>query len=472
MAKKKKKPAFRTKALGRSLSVSVAGLRAGGALAMDSAVSKVIGRSEDDPQSEFARREAQRFAAELGRLKGTYVKIGQMLALFGEHFLPPVLVEALRDLSDQTEPLHWDALESFVRDSLGERFAELEVDPEAIAAASLAQVHLAKIRATGEWICIKVQYPGLADMIDSDFDAVVKMLVLARWVKSGRDLDSWMESLRSHLHNEIDYGREAALTENMAGLVAGLHPDGVHYHVPVLHRQYCTDDVLAMEFIEGYPVTDPAVTSLSQERRNDLARAMLELFFYELYDWGLLQTDPNFGNYLLRLDDRRKKEADDELALLDFGSVLDCSDEFLHHLRGTIAASQQQDVPGIVDGLIGLGCLQPDASEEGRQMFADFCLHLLEPLRPADELPPEYLNEQGEYCWGRSRLMKRAGKQAAASVASRHFTAPSRDFALIARKLTGVFNFIEVLDAQFNACEMIEAHVAAWQERERIGKTR
>jgi predicted unusual protein kinase regulating ubiquinone biosynthesis (AarF/ABC1/UbiB family) len=300
----------------------------------------------------------------------------------------------------------------------------------------------------------------------------VKMLVLARWVKSGRDLDSWMESLRSHLHNEIDYGREAALTENMAALVAGLHPDGVHYHVPVLHRQYCTGDVLAMEFIEGYPVTDPAVTSLSQERRNDLARAMLELFFYELYDWGLLQTDPNFGNYLLRLDDRRKREADDELALLDFGSVLDCSDEFLHHLRHTIAASQQQDVPRIVDGLIGLGCLQPDASEEGRQMFADFCLHLLEPLRPVDELPPEYLNEQGEYCWGRSRLMKRAGKQAAASVASRHFTAPSRDFALIARKLTGVFNFIEVLDAQFNACEMIEAHVTAWQERERIGKTR
>ena len=80
--------------------------------------------------------------------------------------------------------LFFDALESFVRISLGERFHELEIDPEAIAAASLAQVHLAKIRATGEWICIKVQYPGLAEVIDSDFDAVVRMLVIARWVKS------------------------------------------------------------------------------------------------------------------------------------------------------------------------------------------------------------------------------------------------------------------------------------------------
>ncbi|WP_262500993.1 ABC1 kinase family protein [Pseudohalioglobus sediminis] len=466
---RKKKP-FPTRALGRSLSVSMAGLRAGGALAVDSAMSRVLGRSEDDPQSEFARREAQRFAEELGRLKGTYVKIGQMLALFGEHFLPPVLVDALRDLSDATEPLHWDALESFVRGSLGPVFDELEIDPEAIAAASLAQVHLAKIRDTGEWICIKVQYPGLAQMIDSDFDAVVKMLVLARWVKSGRDLDSWMQSLRTHLHNEIDYQREARLTREMGARVAGLELDGVRYHVPELYPRYCSGEVLAMEYIEGYSVIDADVAGLSQARRNALARAMLELFFYELYDWGVLQTDPNFGNYLLRLDDRRKKHAHDELALLDFGSVLDCSEDFLYHLRHTIAASQREDVPAIVDGLIGLGCLQPDASEEGRKMFADFCLHLLEPLRPVDKLPAEYLNERGEYCWGRSRLMKRAGKQAAASAASRHFTPPSRDFALIARKLTGVFNFIAVLDAQFNACDMIEAHVAAWQEREQRGK--
>ncbi|RLQ21342.1 AarF/ABC1/UbiB kinase family protein [Seongchinamella sediminis] len=448
----------------------MAGLRAGGALAMDSAVSKVMGRGDDDSQSDFARREAQRFTAELGRLKGTYVKIGQMLALFGEHFLPPVLVEALRDLSDQTEALHWDALESFVRDSLGDRFDELEIDPEAVAAASLAQVHLAKVSASGEWICLKIQYPGLAEMIDSDFDAVVKMLVLARWVKSGRDLDNWMQSLRSHLHNEIDYQREAELTERMAALVAGLELEGVHYHVPELRRRYCTGDILAMEFIEGFTVADPDVAALSQERRNALAKAMLELFFYELYDWGLLQTDPNFGNYLLRLDDRRKKTADDELALLDFGSVLDCSEEFLYHLRETIAASQQRDVPRIIDGLVGLGCLQPGVSDEGRQMFADFCLHLLEPLRPVEQLPAEYLNDQGEYCWGRSRLMRRAGKQAAASAASRHFTPPSRDFALIARKLTGVFNFIAALDAQFNACDMIEAHIAAWQEREQRGK--
>jgi predicted unusual protein kinase regulating ubiquinone biosynthesis (AarF/ABC1/UbiB family) len=465
----KKHRGLKANTLPRTLSVSLAGIRAGGALAVDSVLQRVMGRGADDEDSGFARREARHFVQELGKLKGTYIKIGQMLALFGEQFLPRALVDALRDLSDQTEPLHWDALESSVRDSLGARFAELDIDPEAVAAASLAQVHLARVRASGEWICLKIQYPGLAQVIDADFDAVVRMLLLARWVKAGRELDDWLESMRTHLHNEIDYRREARYTQRMGELVAGLRDTAVDYSVPRLHREYCTDAVLAMEFIEGVPVSDPTVAGLSQQRRNALARGMLELFFYEVYTWGLLQTDPNFGNYLLRLDDRRRTTARDELVLLDFGSVLECPADFLYHLRRTIAAGQRQDAQGLAAGLVGLGCLQPDASEEGRKLFSDFCLHLLEPLRRPEQLPAEYLNERGEYCWGRSQLMRRAGRQAALSATSRHFTTPSRDFALIARKLTGVYNFIAALDAQFNAYEMVEAHIGRWQERERRG---
>ena len=462
----KKRRGLKTSNLPRTLTASLAGIRAGSALAVDGVVQRVMGRGPDDADSEFARREARLFVSELGKLKGTYIKIGQMLALFGEQFLPAVLVEALRDLSDQTEPLHWDALETSVRDSLGALYPELDIDPQAIAAASLAQIHLAKIRTTGEWICLKIQYPGLAQVIDSDFDAVVRMLLLARWVKAGRELDDWLESMRVHLHNEIDYPREADFTERMAGLVERSQATNVSYHVPRLHREYCTDRVLAMEYIQGFSVVEPDVVRLSLERRNSLAKGMLELFFLELYDWGLLQTDPNFGNYLLRLEDRRKKVAHDELVLLDFGSVLDCSDEFLFHLRNTIEAGLQQDVPRLIDGLIGLGCLREDASDAGRKLFADFCLHLLEPLRPPAHLPREYLNAKGEYCWAQSRLMRRVGKQAALSATSRHFTTPSRDFALIARKLSGVFNFIAALEAEFNAYDMVELHARRWRERE------
>jgi predicted unusual protein kinase regulating ubiquinone biosynthesis (AarF/ABC1/UbiB family) len=467
----KKIPGLKGTAMPRSLAASIAGLRAGSALAVDSAVQKVT-RRPASVDSSFARREAQLFVQELGRLKGTYVKIGQMLALFGEHLLPRVLVEALRELSDHTEALHWDALESFVRDSLGDRYPELDIDPQAVAAASLAQVHLAKIRDTGEWICLKIQYPGLAQVIDADFDAVIRMLLLARWVKTGRELDGWLESMREHLHSEIDYQREADMTARMSSLCNDLKVGAVPYHVPTLHPRFCTDSVLAMEYVEGFSVSDDDVSRLSLERRNDLAKAILELFFIEVYEWGLMQTDPNFGNYLLRLDDRRKKSGKDELVLLDFGSVLEPDEEFLFHLRSAIDAGQRQDVTCLVENLVGLGCLPADACAEAQQSFADFCLHLLEPLRPPEHLPPEYLNSRGEYCWAKSRLMRRAGKQAAASAASRHFSPPSRDFALIARKLSGLFNFIAKLEAEFNAHTMVEQFINGWHMGQQDGKQR
>ncbi|HEY7776056.1 MAG TPA: AarF/UbiB family protein, partial [Kineobactrum sp.] len=198
----------------------------------------------------------------------------------------------------------------------------------------------------------------------------------------------------------------------------------------------------------------------SQRRRNTLGRNMLELFFNELYSWGILQTDPNFGNYLIRSDSNR-----DELVLLDFGSTLSCEASFLQHLGNAIAAGQEQDREALLASLVGLGCLDEKSSDFARQSFSDFCFGLLEPLRPVDQLPPQYLNARGEYCWGRSQLLRRAGKNAASAAVSLDFATPSRDFALIARKLTGVFTFIAVLDAQFNAHDLVARHIRRWRKR-------
>ncbi len=457
MVKRAKK--LKRGAVPRGISAALAGIRAGGALAVDSAVQQVLSRSglrDADESSEFSRREARRFVTELGRLKGTYVKIGQIFALLGEHFLPPVLTEALHELGGQTEPLPWEAVAPVLREDLGARLDELDIEEEAFAAASLAQVHRARIRESGEQIVIKVQYPGLADVIDSDFDAVVRMLRLARWLPAGRDLDDWLDSMRHYLRHEIDYRREAGFAVDVGARLAAMGDS--RYHAPVVHEAFCSDRVLALEYLQGRMVNEPAVARLSLARRNELARAMLELFFIELFDWGVLQTDPNFGNYLLQLD-----SSGDCIALLDFGSMLECDDEFLLHLRRVIAAGMEEDVETVVDGLIGLGCLQADAHAKGRKMFSDFCLQLLEPLRQPDRLPAEHLNRRGEYRWGASRLMQRAGKMAAGTTTSRHFTAPSRDFALIARKLTGVFTFISVLGAEFNGHELAMKYIRGWR---------
>jgi predicted unusual protein kinase regulating ubiquinone biosynthesis (AarF/ABC1/UbiB family) len=473
-----KRPRIKRKALPRQLTASLAGLRAGSALAVDNAWQKLRGRQDGTgdgappASSKFARREARRLVRELGQLKGTYVKIGQMLALLGEHILPPVLTEALHELGHQTEPLDWQQVEPLLRNALGAYYQELDIETEAIAAASLAQVHRATIRASGEVICLKLQYPDLAAVIDADFDAVIRMLLLTRWLKAGRDLDNWLQSMRDHLHHEIDYQREAALHEQMYTLVQAVPLGDVALHAPRLHQRYCSGQLLAMEYIDGVTVTSGEVASLPLKRRNDLAKAMLELFFCELYDWGLLQSDPNFGNYLIRTCSQGsggKGTAKDQLVLLDFGSILDCEEDFLWYLRTAIAAGQEGNREQLDEALVGLGCLGADSSKEARDSFADFCLQLLEPLRHPAELPQAYLNDKGEYCWARSRLMKRAGKQASASLASREFATPSRDFALIARKLTGVFTFISVLEAEFNAHDIVASHILRWREETKHG---
>jgi len=461
----RKNKGLNSRGISRTLSASLAGARAGGAMAVDKAFTRFSGKPAMGEDSAFARREAARFVRKLGKLKGSYVKIGQMLALFGEHFLPPALTFALHELEQNTDPLAWDIMESAFRDALGVLYTELEIEPQAFAAASLAQVHRARVKATGEKICLKIQYPGLAAVIDSDFDTVIRMLTLSRWVKAGRDLDQWLGSMRQQLHNEIDYTREAEMTRRANRITSSMIGAPMSYAVPEILPRYCGPQVLALEYVEGLSVTDEAVRRLPLKRRNALAQGMLELFFYELYDWGLLQTDPNFGNYLLRLGDRRKVDAQDQLVLLDFGAVLQCEDRFLHHLQHLIAAGQRRDVAAVVDNLIGLNCLPLDVNEEAGQLFADFCLQLLEPLQAPEHLPREYLNATGQYCWASSRLMHRAARRGALSSTNRHFTPPSGDFALIARKLTGVFTFISVLGAQFNAHDVVQDHLDRWRHR-------
>ncbi|MDP5054008.1 MAG: AarF/ABC1/UbiB kinase family protein [Congregibacter sp.] len=436
---------------GRGLAVSLAGIRAGGAFALGSALGRLRGSHDGD--GELLRREARRFTAELGRLKGSYVKIGQMMALLGEHFLPAPLTDALHDLDSQTHPLPWGELEPAVRDSLGTQYGQLSIDTEPLAAASLAQVHRATRCRDGYGLVLKIQYPGLAAVIDDDFDAVVRMLLLTRWIKAGREIDAWLEDMREQLHHEIDYQRELRMTQAAWERFAS----DERYHVPAVLEAFCSDSVLALEYVQGYRVTQPEVAALSQARRNALGEAMLELFFIELYDWGVLQTDPNFGNYLIQTE-----AGTDRLVLLDFGSTMACDDSFRQHFGNAIAAGQTGNRGLLADSLVGLGCLSAEATEFARESFCAFCELLLEPLMHPDNLPAEYLNAQGQYCWGRSRLMQRVGKHAASSAATRHFATPSRDFALIVRKLTGVFTFITVLNAEFNGHEMAHSYIDHW----------
>ena len=431
----------------KGLELSLAGARTGSALIADKALNTLIKSREHSPLLE---KEARRFVAKLGKMKGTYVKAGQMLALVGEYVLPVELTEALHTLESATPPLPESEVRRILASQLGSKLNELRIDDSAIGVASLAQVHKAERLSDQTKLALKFLYPGIRESIDQDFRTVTRMLNLTRWLKVSRGFDQWMEQIREQLLLEVDYQHEIAMTELFARALA----EDDRYRVPRIHHEFCAPDLIAMDYIRGVAVTDVQVSVLPQDSRNRLAIAMLDLFFKEVFSLHQIQADPNFGNYRINLDSPQPS-----LVLLDFGSVINPGELFFTALQRAIAAAQVRDRSELIAALITLGCLTEDSSQPAQDLFADFCIEIMEPLRPKDSLPKDLLNAQGQYCWSQSGLVKRAAKMAARSLGNRSFDLPSEQFALVSRKLVGVFTFITTLRAEFNGADVLAAYL-------------
>lgn len=185
---------IKTGSFERRLSLTKAGLFAGTRVGAHMATNWLSGKENREARHRaMMSSQARILVEELGKLKGSVVKIGQVMALYGEHFLPEEVTEALHTLEDQTTSLEWSAIEKVLRDELGaDRFAELEVDPEPIGSASLGQVHRARRRDDGLELVLKVQYPGVDQAVDSDLNSVAHLLKIARLVYFGPEFREWL----------------------------------------------------------------------------------------------------------------------------------------------------------------------------------------------------------------------------------------------------------------------------------------
>lgn len=444
---------IKTGGFNRRLALGVAGARGGLGLLSSKAAGLLLPKGQQEAHNDAAlTREAERFVKQLGELKGAYVKIGQMLALYGEHLLPRAVTDALHTLEAQTTALDWAVIEPSLEKSLGERYAALQLEEKAFASASLAQVHMATSRAAEQPLCVKVQYPGIANAIEDDFRNVMQMLSLARWIKSGRQLDNLTKELKQHLVREVDYSYELKTAEQVGQL---LKADS-RYIVPAYYPDLSSDNVLTMDFIDGVDVTHPKVQALSQERRNKLSLAMLELFFKEAFEWGLMQTDPNFGNYRIVVDENGEN---DQLALLDFGAVHHLSPSFCQALKKTILGAHNGDLEVTIEGAIELNCLRQSDSSVVKQSFAEFCSFILEPFASDLSSLPEFARaDDNLYDWRASRLLKRAGRVGSQGMLVKGFVIPPSEFMLMVRKLTGVFTFVSALGAKMNSASLLEPY--------------
>lgn len=255
------------------------------------------------------------------------------------------------------------------------------------------------------------------------------------------------------MHREVNYTLEAETTAHFHQMLLS----DARFVVPRVYFDFSSPVILATSYEYGENISSQKVQTLSQSRRTDLAKNALSLFLQELFVWHEIQTDPNFGNYRIRLSETGEQ---DKIVLLDFGAVQKYPPEFINPVCQMICAAYDEDVAGVIEGGVALKFMLVGWPEAVLNEFAQVCIAVLEPLaKSRPQAGPEAFNEEGEYCWKRSDLPTRIARRAAMSAISRYFKVPPKEFVFLNRKLVGVYTFISVLDGQFNGDDILAPYV-------------
>jgi aarF domain-containing kinase len=266
-------------------------------------------------------RTAVRLLDSMNYLRGVVMKVGQTLANFPD-IAPREFVETLEQLHFDAPPMHWSLLRELVHAELGDDpenvFAQF--DKRAFAAASLGQVHRARL-ADGEEVAVKIQYPGIARTIQSDFRNLFLFMLPARLGKDWESTKDQFDDLRMRLEQETDYVQEAANLEKARSLFRDA--DGIV--VPRVFPQFSTSRVLTMERLDGIHLREFVARGPSQEERNDVARKIVRAWYRLYYSGRMFYPDLHPGNFMV-FDDGR-------LGMIDFGLVMPIEGEEWEYAR-------------------------------------------------------------------------------------------------------------------------------------------
>jgi len=256
--------------------------------------------------------EAKELAADLERLGPTFIKLGQLLSTRAD-LLPAPYLEALSRLQDQIEPFPYEEVDQIVSGELGVRVSKAfaDFDPAPLAAASLAQVHLAHMR-DGRAVVVKVQRPNIREQIVADLESLEEIAhFLDSHTELGRryEFGNMLDGLRRSLLRELDFKLEA---NNLVTFAENLREfDRIVIPEPV--DDFCTSRVLTMEYIHGKKITELSPLRLMEIDGTGLARELFRAYLKQILLDGFLHADPHPGNVFLT--------DDDEIALLDLGMV-------------------------------------------------------------------------------------------------------------------------------------------------------
>jgi ubiquinone biosynthesis protein len=301
-------------------------------------------------------RNAKRLLRGMLRLRGVFIKLGQVLSILGG-FLPRAYTRELESLQDHVPPHPFRHVEVTFVAAFGKRpdqcFALFEREP--IAAASLGQVHAAVLR-TGQKVAVKVLYPRIRDVIRVDMRALkIAIAFLRHWLPQ-RNLETVHRSLVDLLRRETDYLHEAACMERMAQNFAG-EPDILF---PSVVHEWTTRDILTMTFMEGVKITRLDELDRLGIDRTKLATRLVQSFYKQLFVDRFFHADPHPGNFLVQ----KGEGGQPRIVVLDFGAISEVSDALvdgaLRVLQGIMSANGAM----ALEGFRGMGFVAEGANEE------------------------------------------------------------------------------------------------------------
>ncbi|XP_012666210.1 atypical kinase COQ8A, mitochondrial [Otolemur garnettii] len=274
---------------------------------------------------------AERIVRTLCKVRGAALKLGQMLSIQDDAFINPHLAKIFDRVRQSADFMPLKQMTKTLNSDLGPNWRDkLEYFEERpFAAASIGQVHLARMK-DGREVAMKIQYPGVAQSINSDVNNLMAVLNMSNMLPEGLFPDHLIDVLRRELVLECDYQREAACAKKFRELLKD-HP---FFYVPEIVDELCSPHVLTTELVSGFPLDQ--AEGLSQEIRNEICYNILVLCLRELFEFHFMQTDPNWSNFFY--DPQQHK-----VALLDFGATREYDRSFTDLYIQIIKAAADRD---------------------------------------------------------------------------------------------------------------------------------